>query len=56
MSHSIGLNRKADQDLRRLTFHGFPKVLDLLKKELFGICSPRFLGKGNVDLAVTIFS
>jgi hypothetical protein len=51
MSHSTGLDRKADQKLRRLTFHGFPKVLDFLKKELFGIRSPRRLGKGNVDLS-----
>jgi hypothetical protein len=55
MSHLTGLNRKADQDLGRLTFHGFPKVLDLLKKELFGIRSPRRLGKGNIDLGGNCF-
>jgi hypothetical protein len=34
------LGAQADQELGRLTFHGFPKVLDFLKKELFGIRSP----------------
>jgi hypothetical protein len=38
-----------DQELKRLTFHGFPKVLDFLKKELFGIRRPRSFGKSNVD-------
>jgi hypothetical protein len=37
------LGAQADQELGRLTFHGFPKVLDFLKKELFGIRSPRRL-------------
>jgi hypothetical protein len=55
MSHLTGLDRKADQDLGRLTFHGFPKVLDLLKKEPFGIRSLRRLGKGNVDLSSNCF-
>jgi hypothetical protein len=55
MSHSTGVDRKADQKLRRLTFHGFPKVLDFLKKELFGIRSPRRLGKGNIDLSGNCF-
>jgi hypothetical protein len=55
MSHSTGLDRKVDQDLGRLTFHGFPKVLDLLKKELFGICSLRRLGKGNIDFSSNCF-
>jgi hypothetical protein len=49
------LDRKADQELGRLTFHGFPKVLDFLKKELLGIRSPRRLGKGNVDLSSNYF-
>jgi hypothetical protein len=40
---------KTDQELRRLTFHGFPKALDFLKKELFGIRSPRSFGKSNID-------
>jgi hypothetical protein len=39
-----------DHELKRLTFHGFPKVLDFLEKELFGIHSPRSFGKSNVDL------
>jgi hypothetical protein len=34
------LGTQADQVLGRLTFHGFPKVLDFLKKELLGIRSP----------------
>jgi hypothetical protein len=42
---------QADQELGGLTFQGFPKVLDFLKKEPFGICSPRCLGKSNVDLS-----
>jgi hypothetical protein len=46
---------KTNQELERLTFHGFPKVLDFLKKELLGIRSLRSFGKSNVDLAVTIF-
>jgi hypothetical protein len=29
-----------DQELERLTFHGFPKALNFLEKELFGIHSP----------------
>jgi hypothetical protein len=40
---------KTYQELNRLTFHGFPKVLDFLKKELFSIRSPRSFGKSNVD-------
>jgi hypothetical protein len=40
---------KTDQELERLTFHGFPKVLDFLKKELFGVRSPRSFGKSNVN-------
>jgi hypothetical protein len=40
---------QTDQELRRLTFHGFPKALDFLKKELFGVRSPRSLGKSNVE-------
>jgi hypothetical protein len=40
---------KTDRDLERLTFHGFPKVLDFLKKELFGVRSPRSFGKSNVN-------
>jgi hypothetical protein len=40
---------KIDQELERLTLHGFPKVLDFLKKELFGIRSPQSFGKSNVD-------
>jgi hypothetical protein len=40
---------KTDQEPERLTFHGFPKVLDFLKKELFGVRSPRSFGKSNVD-------
>jgi hypothetical protein len=39
-----------DQERERLTFHGFPKALDFLEKELFGINSPRSFGKSNVDL------
>jgi hypothetical protein len=39
-----------DQERERLTFHGFPKPLDLLEKKLFGIHSPRSFGKSNVDL------
>jgi hypothetical protein len=39
-----------DQELQRLTLHGFPKVLDFLEKELFGIRRPRSFGKSNVDL------
>jgi hypothetical protein len=31
---------QTDQELERITFHGFPKALDFLKKELFGIRSP----------------
>jgi hypothetical protein len=42
---------QADQELGGLTFHGFPKVLDFLKKEPFGIRSPRRLGKSNVDFS-----
>jgi hypothetical protein len=41
---------KIDQEPERLTFHGFPKVLDFLKKKIFGICGPRSFGKSNVDL------
>jgi hypothetical protein len=55
MSYSTGLDRKADQKLERLTLHGFPKVLDFLKDEIFGIRSPRCLGKGNVDLSGNCF-
>jgi hypothetical protein len=40
---------KIDQELEILTFHGFPKVLNFLEEELFGIRSPRSLGKSNVD-------
>jgi hypothetical protein len=40
---------KTDRELERLTFHGFPKILDFLKKELFGIRSSRSFGKSNVD-------
>jgi hypothetical protein len=40
---------QTDQELGRLTFHGFPKAFDLLKKELFGIRSLRSLGKSNID-------
>jgi hypothetical protein len=40
---------QTDQELGRLTFHGFPKALDFLKKELFGVRSPRSFGKSNVD-------
>jgi hypothetical protein len=39
-----------DQELERLTFYGFPKVLDFLEKELFGIHNPRSFGKSNVNL------
>jgi hypothetical protein len=42
-----GANR--DREIERLTFHGFPKVLDFLKKELFGVRSPRSFGKSNVN-------
>jgi hypothetical protein len=45
------LGAQADQELERLTFHGFPKVLDFLKKEPFGIHSPRRLGRSNVDFS-----
>jgi hypothetical protein len=34
---------QVDQELRGLTFHGFPKVLDFLKKEPFGIHSHNLL-------------
>jgi hypothetical protein len=40
---NVILNRhgaQADQELGRLTFHGFPKALDFLKKEPFGVRSP----------------
>jgi hypothetical protein len=40
---------KSDQELKRLTFHGFSKVLDLLKKELFSVRSPRSFGESNID-------
>jgi hypothetical protein len=40
---------QTDQELGRLTFHGFPKALDFLKKELFDVRSPRGFGKSNVD-------
>jgi hypothetical protein len=40
---------KKDQELERLTFYGFPKVLDFLKKELFGVRSPQGFGKSNID-------
>jgi hypothetical protein len=40
---------QTDQELGRLTFHGFPRALDFLKKELFGVRSPRSFGKSNVD-------
>jgi hypothetical protein len=42
---------QADQELGKLTFHGLPKVLDFLKKELFGIRSPRCLGEINVEFS-----
>jgi hypothetical protein len=42
---------QADQELERLTFHGFPKALDFLKKKPFSVRSPRCLGKSNVDLS-----
>jgi hypothetical protein len=42
---------QADQELGRLTFHGFPKALNFVKKEVFGIRSPRRLGNSNVDLS-----
>jgi hypothetical protein len=42
---------QADQELRRLTFHGFPKALNFLKKEPFSVRSPRRLGKSNVNLS-----
>jgi hypothetical protein len=42
---------QADQELGRLTFHGFPKALDFLKKELFGVRIPRHIGKSNVGLS-----
>jgi hypothetical protein len=38
-----------DQELEKLTIHGFPKVLDFLEKELFGVRSPQSFGKSNVD-------
>jgi hypothetical protein len=47
---SSKLGAEIDQELKRLTFHGFPKVLDFLEKELFGIHSPQSFGKSNVDL------
>jgi hypothetical protein len=56
MSHSTGLDRKADQELGRLTFHGFPKVLDFLKKELLGIRTRDALERATSTLAVTVFS
>jgi hypothetical protein len=31
---------QTNQELGRLTSHGFPKALDFLKKELFGVRSP----------------
>jgi hypothetical protein len=40
---NVILNRhgaQADRELGRQTFHGFPKALDFLKKEPFGIRSP----------------
>jgi hypothetical protein len=40
---------QTDQELGRLTFHGFPKALDFFKKELFGVRSLRNFGKSNVD-------
>jgi hypothetical protein len=40
---------KTDQELERLTFYGFPKDLDFLKKELFGVRSPRSFGKSNIE-------
>jgi hypothetical protein len=49
------LGPQADQELGRLTFHGFPEVLDFLKKELLGIRSPRCLGNGNIDLSSNCF-
>jgi hypothetical protein len=45
------LGAQVNQGLGRLTFHGFPKVLDFLKKEPFGIRSPQCLGKSNIDLS-----
>jgi hypothetical protein len=54
-SYSTGLDRNTEQMLERLTLHGFPKALDFLKEELFGIRSPRRLGKGNVDLSSNCF-
>jgi hypothetical protein len=42
---------QADQELGRLTFQGFPKVPDFLKKEPFSIRSPRRLGKSNIDFS-----
>jgi hypothetical protein len=49
MSHPI--EAQADQDLGGLTFQGLSKVLDFLNKEPFGICSPRCLGKGNINFS-----
>jgi hypothetical protein len=40
---------QTDQELGRLTFHGFPKALNFLKKELFGVRSPRSFGESNVN-------
>jgi hypothetical protein len=49
-NHIRSAGSKADQELERLTFHGFPKVFDLFKKELFGVYGPRSFGESNVDL------
>jgi hypothetical protein len=49
-NHTRSAGSKTDQELERLTFHGFPKVLDLFKKELFGVHGSRSFGKSNIDL------
>jgi hypothetical protein len=43
------MEHKQIKEHGRLTSHGFPKALDFLKKELFGIRSPRSFGKSNID-------
>jgi hypothetical protein len=45
-----------DQELERLTFHGFPKVLDFLKKKFSASVAHEALERATLTLAVTIFS
>jgi hypothetical protein len=47
---------QTDQELERLTFHGFPKVLDFLKKEFLASVARKDLERATSTLAVTIFS